>query len=79
MPCHNKQCEQHTMSESELLEATIEKLLRSRMPADIADRMGTTPACAACSCHKIASWLEELKAHKESTSFVKRITDIFSR
>lgn len=65
MPCRtNLQCEQHTMTEAELLAATARKLREIKPAQGAVILYGSTPVCAACALHKMAHWLDELRQLK---------------
>lgn len=68
MPCKNPECTRNTVSDSELLDKTIEQLLNVVVPKEIADKAGSCCSCARCANIKIAEWLKELKNRRNENA-----------
>lgn len=66
MPCRNPDCEQRTMSDDELLVATIQQLKNTAFPSDIVSGMDSVPSCAKCSANRIRRWLIDYKLLRET-------------
>lgn len=66
MPCRNSECERNTLTDNEQLVATIDMLRRLRISDEVAASLGSCSGCMLCSCHKVASWLEELLDRRET-------------
>lgn len=65
MPCRNPDCERNSLSEHELLRATISVMRNVQVTPDLAEQLGSNIGCVKCSLGKVAAWLEELMERKE--------------